>query len=166
MVLKETDSSPEQVAQLVQSVLQEDLLYALATTIHLLPFETRKDTQTVFSYVLRYKPEGSTNEPPAVAYVIDNRPDFIVELCKGYQRRESALPCGFVLREALKHEAIAAIILYDESDRDGKAIMVNDIDYNDKQTGDGVFWKFIDWIDKGDRAALEVSTDAFTTFRV
>ena len=162
----ETDSSPEQVAQLVQSILQEDLLHALATTIHLLPFETRKDTQTVFSYVLRYKPEGSDNEPPAIAYVIDNRPDFIVELCKGYQRRESALPCGFVLREALKHEAIAAIILYDETDRDGKAIMVNDINYSEKQTGDGVFWKFIDWIDKGDRAALEVSTDAFTTFRV
>ena len=150
----------------MQSILQEDLLFSLATTIHLLPFETRKDTQTVFSYVLRYRPQSSEAEPPAVGYVIDTRPEIIVELCKGYQHRESALPCGFVLREALKHEAIAAIILYDESDRDGQAIRVNDIVYDAKQTGDGVFWKFIDWIDKGDRAALEVSTDAFTTFRV
>ena len=116
--------------------------------------------------MLRYKPQSNAAEPPAVGYVIDTRPEIIVELCKGYQHRESALPCGFVLREALKHEAIAAIILYDESDRDAKAIRVNDIQYEAKQTGDGVFWKFINWIDKGDRAALEVSTDAFTTFRV
>lgn len=73
------------------------------------------------------------------------------------------MPCGVVLREALKHEAIAAIILHDESSEAKPAVKINQIDQLAKQSGEGVFWKFFPWIDQG---AFEVSTDAFTTFRV
>lgn len=73
------------------------------------------------------------------------------------------MPCGVVLREALKHEAIAAIILHDESSETQPAANINQIDPDAKQSGEGVFWKFFPWIDEG---AFEVSTDAFTTFRV
>ena len=52
------------------------------------------------------------------------------------------MPCGGILREALKYDAIAALLLYDEPMEDGKTL---------------------DWIDKG---AFEVSADAFNTFRV
>ena len=102
-------------------------------------------------------------DPPALAYIIDSRPEVIVELCRGYEHRESAMPCGIVLREALKHDAVAMIILYDQSGADGKVSKIEDIDPDTKQTGDGVFWRFFPWIDRG---AFEVSTDAFTTFRV
>ncbi|MCJ1313816.1 hypothetical protein MMC25_007496 [Agyrium rufum] len=159
---QEIESSPEQVSHLVNSVIAEDLLYDLVRSVSRLPFETRKDAQAILSFVLRWKPSGSQGEPPAVAHVIDNRPEIVVELCKGYTQRESSMPCGIVLREALKHEAIAAIILYDESERDGRAARIDDIDYEAKQTGDGIFWNFITWIDG---AAFEVSTDAFTTFK-
>ncbi len=73
------------------------------------------------------------------------------------------MPCGVVLREAIKHEAIAAIILHDESRRNEKAANINLINLEVRQSGEGVFWNFFPWIDKG---AFEVSTDAFTTFRV
>lgn len=73
------------------------------------------------------------------------------------------MPCGVVLREALKHEAISALILYDESRGNEKAANIDQIDPEVRQSGEGVFWKFFPWIDKG---AFEVSTDAFTTFRV
>lgn len=73
------------------------------------------------------------------------------------------MPCGVVLREVLKHEAVAAIILYDESRANGKAANIDQIDPHVTQSGDGIFWKFFPWIDGG---AFEVSTDAFTTFRV
>ena len=160
----ETESSPDQVSQLVNSIIQEDLLYSLARSILLLPFESRKDTQAIFSHVLRFKPFNSTApDPPALAYIIDTRPEVIVELCRGYEHRESAMPCGVVLREALKHDAIAEIILYDQSVKGEKVARINDIDLGEKQTGNGVFWDFFSWIDRG---AFEVSTDAFTTFRV
>jgi Mo25-like len=73
------------------------------------------------------------------------------------------MPCGGVLREALKYDAIAALILYDEPSPDGKVRELATVDPAVPSSGEGVFWKFFDWIDKG---AFEVSADAFNTFRV
>lgn len=160
----ETDSSPEQAQQLVTSVIQEDLLLSLARSVHLLPFESRKDTQAIFSYVLRFKPPYNTElDAPALLYVINHRPEVIIELCRGYEHKESAMPCGTVLREIMKHDEVVEIILYDQSKEGEKAIRLDQIRPEVKQTGSGVFWKFFSWIDRG---AFEVSTDAFTTFRV
>ena len=161
----ETDSNPESVLQLITSMILEDFLFVLACSIHLLSFESRKDSQAIFSYVLRFRPSGSTAEDsPALSYVINKRPEVVVELCRGYNNKESAMPCGAVLREILKHELIVNIILYDQSPENRLDTKIDDTNYVDEpQSGDGVFWKFFDWIDGG---AFEVSADAFTTFRV
>ena len=73
------------------------------------------------------------------------------------------MPCGVVIREALKHDSVAAVILYDQPRDNEKATKFEDIDFDARQSGEGVFWQFFGWIDGG---AFEVSTDAFTTFRV
>jgi hypothetical protein len=73
------------------------------------------------------------------------------------------MSCGIVLREALKHEDIAVVVLYDQSTDDSESFSMADVDEDVQQSGEGIFWKFFSWIDKG---AFEVSTDAFTTFRV
>lgn len=73
------------------------------------------------------------------------------------------MPCGVVLREALKHESVAAIIMYDQSQEDERTSRLDEIDFDARQSERGVFWNFFKWIDRG---AFEVSTDAFTTFRV
>ena len=145
-------------------MIQEDFLYALAHSLHLLPFEGRKDSQTIFCTILRFRPPGSTAEiSPALAYVIDERPEVIIELCRGYNHSESVMPCGVVLREIVKNEDVAQIILCDESQENEQAIKINEIDENKPASGNGVFWKFFPCIDK---AAFEVSADAFSTFRV
>ncbi|CAF9913090.1 MAG: hypothetical protein ALECFALPRED_008629 [Alectoria fallacina] len=168
MGTQETDSNPESVFQLITSMIQEDFLYVLAYSIHLLSFESRKDSQAIFSYVLRFRPPGSTaQDSTALFYVINKRPQVVIELCRGYNNKESAMPCGAVLREVLKYEGIASIILYDQSLENQLDTKLGDIAYDiayvDRpQSGDGVFWRFFDWIDGG---AFEVSADAFTTFR-
>ena len=87
-----------------------------------------------------------------------------MELCNGYNHKESALPAGTVLREALKSDAAAAIILYDDPGEGSSSSKgLNGIQLEVQQSGRGVFWKFFDWIDKG---SFEVGADAFTTFRV
>ncbi|KAI9754246.1 MAG: hypothetical protein M1815_005744 [Lichina confinis] len=180
---QETESSPEQVSQLVQTVINEDLLLTLARSIHKLPFESRKDTQVIFSYVLRFKPSSSADasDPVALSFVVNHRPEVVTAICRGYDRKESALPCGSVLREILKHEVITAIVLYNEPGAVGDganapaggagagavagigtAGMPMPPNLNTPQTGEGVFWRFFDWIEKG---TFEVSADAFTTFR-
>lgn len=95
--------------------------------------------------------------------MINAKPEVLIELCKGYEQRESAMPCGVILREALRHEDVAVMILYNQSSKDGRMANIEDIDLNAQQSGEGVFWKFFDWVDRG---AFEISTDAFTTFRV
>jgi calcium binding protein 39 len=162
----EADSSPDQVYQLISGLIDEDLLYLLCVHLWRLSFESRKDTQVIFSYILRFRPPSSpeNSEPLALAYIIDSRPQILIELCKGYDHKESANPAGSVLREVLKSEAAAAIILYDDGDEPGSSRRgVNAIDRERPQTGRGIFWQFFDWID---RSSFEVSADAFTTFRV
>jgi len=81
------------------------------------------------------------------------------------------MSCGTVLREVLKHDAVAAIILYDEpkggspnTTNGGGAIRgVTPIQHEIPQTGQGIFWRFFDWVESG---GFEISTDAFSTFRV
>ncbi|KAK1141083.1 Hym1p [Aspergillus melleus] len=160
---QEIEVSPEQVHALVQATLQEDLLYELSRYLHRLPFEARKDTQTIFSHVLRFKPaHGNHADPPVISYIVHNRPEIIIELCKGYEYSPSAMPCGTILREALKFDVIAAIILYDQSQEGEPAIRLTEVQPGIPQGGTGIFWRFFTWIDRG---SFELSADAFTTFR-
>ncbi|OAP59395.1 hypothetical protein AYL99_06693 [Fonsecaea erecta] len=161
--------SPEHVHQLVHCIIQEDILFELAKSIRLLPFEARKDAQIIFSHILRYKAsstnsssQSASSEPSAISYLVLQRPEIIVELCRGYDYPQSAMPCGTILRQALAYDTIAAVILYDESQPGEKAVHLKDLDVSRKQTGKGVFWKFFEWINK---SSFEVSADAFTTFR-
>ena len=142
------------------------MLYLLATNLHNLSFESRKDAQSIFSYALRFRSSGSSpkSDPVALSYVISNRPEILVALCNGYEHKESAIPAGTVLREVLKSDAAAAIILYDDSGEEGNGSKgLTGIQPEVRQSGNGVFWKFFGWIDKG---SFEVGADAFTTFRV
>ncbi|KAK4215001.1 conidiophore development protein hymA [Rhypophila sp. PSN 637] len=161
----EGESNPDTLLQLVTSINDEDLLYLLALNLHKLPFEARKDTQVIFSYVFRFRHPTAPpkNEPHALAHVIEKRPQVLVELCRGYDHKESATPAGTVLREVLKSEAAAAVILYDDGDVPGSSAGGYSAIRRDRpQTGNGIFWAFFDWIDKG---SFEVAADAFTTFR-
>lgn len=161
----DVDAQPEQVQQLVHTILSESLLPLLVSSIHRLPFESRKDTQTIISNVFRLRNPGSTsNEPDALREVLRYQPGIVVNLCYGYEKRESAGACGGILKEALKWDAVAAVILYDEPLPEGQAIDIyNDVDVTRASSGKGVFWNFFDWIDK---SSFEVSADAFDCFRL
>jgi calcium binding protein 39 len=94
---------------------------------------------------------------------VSERPEILVELCRGYENSLSAMPCGTILREALRFESVAAVILYDESGEGEPATVVQNIQVEKIQSGDGLFWNFFQWIQHG---SFEVGADAFTTFRV
>ncbi|KAH8725524.1 Mo25-like-domain-containing protein [Phaeosphaeriaceae sp. PMI808] len=157
----DTEVNPESVLEHLSAIIGEDLLYILAVNIHKLPFESRKDAQVIFSTAFRYKQPGHT-DPQVLHHIVTFRPEIIIALCRGYDRRESAMPCGGVLREALKYDAICALLLYDEPTEDGSPVDLANVNPDLPSSGNGVLWRFFDWIDKG---AFEVSADAFNTFR-
>lgn len=170
--IEEADS-PNLVKHLIAGIIAEDLLYLLATNIYRLSFESRKDAQVIFTYLFRRRlepgrpepdEEEDVEEPEALSHVIRNRPEVLIELCKGYEHKESAISVGNILREVLKCDAAAAIILYDDSTEENpKVKSLSEIQPEYPQSGRGVFWKFFHWIDQG---SFEVSADAFQTFRV
>ncbi|KKA27491.1 hypothetical protein TD95_001965 [Thielaviopsis punctulata] len=165
MLQEEGDTNPDQIYQLVTGIIEEDLLYLLAVHLHKIPFESRKDTQVIFSCVFRFRPPSASpkSDPVALSYVVNQRPQVLLELCRGYDHKESATPAGSVLREVLKSEAAAAVVLYDDGEEKGSSLYgVSKIDRDRPQSGTGVFWRFFDWVDK---SSFEVAADAFTTFR-
>lgn len=145
-------------------MISADLFYLIVRSVPFLNFTGRKDAQTILSYAFRFRPPNCvSDDTPALNYAVNERPEILVELCRGYENKESSTSCGSVLREILKNDTVTAIILYDQSGADDAATKASEIDLDEKQTGDGVFWKFFEWIDK---SAFEVSADAFMTFRV
>lgn len=77
---------------------------------------------------------------PAIEYFSQRRPDTLLILTKGYETPEIANNCGSMLRDSIKYEPLASVILYDER-----------------------FWKFFDYVQGG---SFDVSSDAFATFKV
>lgn len=150
------------------------MLCVLPQILHLLPFESRKDAQVIFSFVFRYRPPSNypvadlRDQPPplAVDFVANQAPSVLIALCHGYDHKESATTAGSILREVLKHEAAAAVVLYDDADNDpnsgSSAGGISKIAVNRVQSGRGIFWQFFKWIDT---SSFEVAADAFNTFR-
>ncbi|QRW07525.1 calcium-binding protein 39 [Ceratobasidium sp. AG-Ba] len=104
------DSSPELVAQLAQEAYAADILPALVRSAPKFEFEARKDAAQVFSLLLR-RQIGSRS--PTVEYIV-TRENIVFDALKGYETEEVALSTGLILREMLKHEPIARILLYSD----------------------------------------------------
>jgi len=131
----ENDPSPEQVAQLSHEVYNNDLLQLLVLNIWRFEFEAKKDVSQVFNNMLRRQ---IGTRWPTVEYLC-TREEILFTLLKGYENPDIALNCGMILRECLKHEAQAKILLY--SDR---------------------FFKFFEYVEIG---TFDISSDAFQTFK-
>ena len=104
------DPLPELVAQLAQEAYATDLLFHLTSHLSRFEFESRKDVVAIFTHLLR-RQIGS--RWPTVEYLCAT-PDVIFAVLKGYEDEEVALNTGMILRDMLKHEALAKILLYSE----------------------------------------------------
>ncbi|KAL1924992.1 uncharacterized protein VTP21DRAFT_4646 [Calcarisporiella thermophila] len=129
------DPIPEQVAQLSQEVYNNDLLQLLVLNIARFEFEARKDVSQIFNNLLR-RQIGS--RWPTVEYLC-TRELILFTLLRSYENQEIALNCGMMLRECLRHEALAKALLFSDQ-----------------------FYKFFDYVEM---STFDVASDAFATFK-
>lgn len=87
-----------------------DLLYHLVTNIAKFEFEARKDVVQIFNNLLR-RQIGSRH--PTIEY-ISGKHDVIFATLAGYENEEIALNTGMILKEMLKSEQLAKILLYSD----------------------------------------------------
>ena len=98
-------------------------------------FQGKKDAAQIFNNVLRRQIGTRT---PTVEYICTT-PDIIFTLCRGYEQQEIALTCGTMLRECIRYEALAKIILQSEH-----------------------FYDFFKYVEV---STFDIASDAFATFK-
>lgn len=103
----ETPPNPESALDLVREVLKTELLALLLINLPSFEFECRKDISQVFASLLR-KAEGG--ELIMVNWLAA-RPEILHGLLSGYQTPKSALNYGSMLRETIRYERLAALLL-------------------------------------------------------
>ncbi|KAK2499945.1 hypothetical protein MC885_006538 [Smutsia gigantea] len=114
---KKADKEPptEAVAQLAQELYNSGLLVMLIADLQLIDFES-----------------------PAVEY-ISAHPHILFMLLRGYEAPQIALRCGIMLRECIRHEPLAKIVLFSTQFRD--------------------FFKYVEL------STFDIASDAFATFK-
>ncbi|XP_008568148.1 PREDICTED: calcium-binding protein 39-like [Galeopterus variegatus] len=125
----------EAVAQLAQELYSSGLLVTLIADLQLIDFEGKKDVTQIFNNILR-RQIGTRS--PTVEY-ISAHPHILFMLLKGYEAPQIALRCGIMLRECIRHEPLAKIILFSNQFRD--------------------FFKYVEL------STFDIASDAFATFK-
>ncbi|KAE8627111.1 hypothetical protein XENTR_v10006878 [Xenopus tropicalis] len=125
----------ETVAQLAQELYNSGLLVTLIANLHLIDFEGKKDVSQIFNNILR-RQIGTRS--PTVEYISSHQHILFI-LLKGYESPQVALHCGIMLRECVRHEPLAKVIIYSE------------------QFGD--FFKYVEM------STFDIASDAFATFK-
>ncbi|KAF5334454.1 hypothetical protein D9611_014488 [Ephemerocybe angulata] len=110
MLYGDNDPGYDTVVQLAQETYNTDLLLLLVQNIARFEFEARKDVVQIFNNLLR-RQVGS--RLPTVEY-LGSKPDIVFAALSGYENEEVALNTGMILREMLKHELLAKILLYSD----------------------------------------------------
>lgn len=131
----EHDPNPDTCGILANEVYLADLLPLMVIHLNKLEFEAKKDFTTVFNNLLRRSVAGRL---PTVEYIVRN-PEMLDNLVKGYESQDVALTCGAILRECIKHEPLAKLIIISER-----------------------FWDFFKYVEVPN---FDVASDAFATFK-
>lgn len=102
----DTEPNQELITQIANEMYNSELIKDLIQNMAKLEFEAKKDLTSIFSSLLR-RQVGSRS--PTMEYLGRN-PTIIETLIKGYDS-DIALNCGAMLRECIRHEPLAKIIL-------------------------------------------------------
>ncbi|RLW08240.1 hypothetical protein DV515_00003236 [Chloebia gouldiae] len=161
-----TDKEPptEIVAQLAQELYNSGLLVTLIANLQLIDFEGKKDVSQIFNNILRRQigtrsptVEYISAHPHILFMLLKGLFDFaaarglalrasyflcatyVYSISDGYESPNIALRCGIMLRECIRHEPLAKIILFSEQFRD--------------------FFKYVEM------STFDIASDAFATFK-
>uniref|UniRef100_A0A8C8FMY3 Uncharacterized protein n=1 Tax=Oncorhynchus tshawytscha TaxID=74940 RepID=A0A8C8FMY3_ONCTS len=126
----------ETVAQLAQELYNSGLLISLVENLQVIDFEGKKDVCQIFNNILR-RQIGTRS--PTVEYFCSHQ-EVLFVLQKGYETPGSALNCGIMLRECIRHEPLAKLVLHSED-----------------------FQHFFNYVEM---ETFDIASDAFATFKI
>ncbi|XP_065643887.1 calcium-binding protein 39 [Hydra vulgaris] len=131
----EQDPHPELISQLAQEFYNYHMFSLLVANLCKLDFESKKEVVQIFGVMLR-RQIGARS--PTVDHIEQNN-EILFQLLKGYENPEIALNSGMILRECIRYESLAKIILSSE--------------------------KFFDLFKYVEDSTFDIASDAFSTFK-
>eukprot|EP01095_Lingulamoeba_sp_RSL-Kostka_P006982 TRINITY_DN220_c0_g1_i1.p1 TRINITY_DN220_c0_g1~~TRINITY_DN220_c0_g1_i1.p1 ORF type:complete len:338 (-),score=96.62 TRINITY_DN220_c0_g1_i1:779-1792(-) len=132
---QEHPPNPDTCSALAQEIYNSGVLPNIINHLIDLEFEARKDFAQIFNNLLRMQINTTS---PCVEYLCQNT-DILEALIAGYEQYEIALNCGSILRECIRHEPLAKVLLYSPS-----------------------FYEFFTYVELSN---FDVASDAFVTFK-
>lgn len=129
------EPNTELVAQLAQEAYSSHILHNILTNLHLIEFEGKKDFTQIFNNLVRRQ---IGPRMPTVEY-LTSRPAVVNLLVDGYERPEIALHCGLMLRECIRYEPLAKLVLVPQE-----------------------LYQFFDYVES---STFDIASDAFSTFK-
>mmetsp|Transcript_11561 Transcript_11561/g.34696 ORF Transcript_11561/g.34696 Transcript_11561/m.34696 type:complete len:336 (+) Transcript_11561:410-1417(+) len=131
----DSEAAKDAAVTTTYEAIKHDFLMSAVRALPNLEFEARKDAAQVIGAIVRLDNGGDV---PGIKYVTET-PELLTALFDGYSDPEIALNCGSILRDCIRHEKIAGLVLEGSE-----------------------FQKFFDYVEV---ANFEVASDAFTTFK-
>lgn len=125
----------ELVAQLSQEVFNNEIFELVLKALPSIDFEGKKDFCQIFQNLLRRQ---IGTRLPTVDHVCA-RSKLLHMLIDGYENPEIALCCGIMLRECIRYDSLASIVLNSED-----------------------FFKFFEYVEM---STFDIASDAFATFK-
>lgn len=135
MLYGDAENEPKEadITKLVDDLFATNLLLDLLTHMKELEFEARKDVARIYDFVLRQRKDASLE-------YIKTHPEILQRLVEGYTDSEIALNCGSILREVIRHEVLAEMVLTSH-----------------------LFDNFFDYVQL---STFDIASDAFATFKL
>ncbi|XP_032361951.1 calcium-binding protein 39-like [Etheostoma spectabile] len=129
----------ETVAQLAQELYNSGLLMSLVENLQVIDFEVRREgcNHDISPQVLSRLLDCNIKQCPTPQY--EKHPHNIFILLKGYETPQVALNCGIMLRECIRHEPLAKIVLHSDHFQN--------------------FFKYVEM------STFDIASDAFATFK-
>eukprot|EP00048_Salpingoeca_helianthica_P022516 m.18704 g.18704 ORF g.18704 m.18704 type:complete len:327 (+) comp7425_c0_seq1:71-1051(+) len=103
----EAEPQAEVIAQIAQEIYGSHLLLLMIQALPKLDFESKKEAVQIFIKVLKREIGARL---PTVEYICSND-GLLLELLKGYENPDIALSTGQLLRECIKKDPLAKILL-------------------------------------------------------
>lgn len=129
------DPQTELVAQLSQEFYANDIFLSIVKNLSKLDFEAKKDVVQIFGILLRRQIGARF---PTVDF-LHTKNEVLFVLLKGYEQQDVALNSGMILRECLRFEPLAKLMVNSE--------------------------KFFDLFNYVELSTFDVASDAFSTFK-
>lgn len=148
----DNEPNPDATTQLAQQIYHADILPLLVTNMPRLEFEAKKDVVAIFNGLLRRQ---IADRLTTVEYLV-TREATIVTLSRSYMLPGTALQCGQMLRECLRHEQLATVLLTPS----GASTPNTNSPSSTRQCE---IWNYFDYIEN---STFDIASDAFSTFRM